>query len=293
MQKKKIALIGSNGQLGTDIMKIFSQDTSIFLAPLTHKEIEISDKHSIKKNFEEINPDIIINTAAYNRVDDAEKEAETAFLINGLANKYLANYCNEKGIIYVYISSDYVFGTDIQRVEPYKESDLPGPVNAYGVSKMAGELYVRYLCEKYFIVRTGGLFGVAGSSGKGGNFVELMMTLAKKNNPIRVVNDQIVSPTYTTDLAKQILLLIKTETFGLYHATAADECSWYTFTKEIFNLTKTNASLIAVKSSEFPTPAKRAKYSVLDNYNLKKIGVNIMPSWKSGLRNYLLEKKYI
>ncbi len=293
MSKKKVALIGSNGQLGADIMGVFTKDKFFTLVPLTHHDIEISDTNSIKKVLGQINPHIIINTAAYNKVDEGEFDPQKTFLINGLANKYLGEHCQEKKIVFTYISTDYVFGSDEKREEPYKESDCPGPINAYGISKLAGEYFTSYTSSKYFIIRSSGLFGVAGSRAKGGNFVELMLSLAKEKRHIRVVDDQIVSPTYTLDLAKQILKLIKTDAFGLYHATSHGQCSWYSFAKMIFALTNTDVKLEAVPSTEFPTPAKRAHFSVLKNENLKKLGIDIMRNWQEGLQDYLKEKGYV
>lgn len=293
MSKKRVVLIGANGQLGTDMMKIFTKDKYFTLIPLTHKDIEISDVNSIKKVFDAINPHIIINTASYNRVDEAESNAQKAFLINGLANKYIGEYFQGKDIVFTYISTDYVFGIDKKREKPYKESDCPGPINAYGISKLAGEYFTAYMFPKYFIVRSSGLFGTTGSKGKGGNFVELMLRLAKEKNHLSVVDDQIVSPTYTLDLAKQIIKLIKTGAFGLYHATSQGQCSWYSFAKEIFSLTNTNVKLESIPSAKFPTQAKRAHFSVLENENLKKLGIDIMRDWQEGLRDYLKEKGYM
>ncbi len=292
MSKKKVVLIGANGQLGTDIMKVFTKDKFFALIPLAHQDIEISDANSIKKVLDKVNPHIIINTAAYNKVDEAEFYPHKAFSVNGLANKYLGEYCQKKNIVFTYISTDYVFGADKKRKKPYKESDCPGPINAYGISKLVGEYFTASLFPKYFIIRSSGLFGVSGSKGKGGNFVELMLRLAKEKGHVRVVNDQIVSPTYTLYLAKQILKLIKTDAFGLYHATSHGQCSWYSFAKEIFALTNTSVSLEALSSANFPTLAKRAHFSVLENNNLKKLGIDIMRSWQEGLQDYLKEKGY-
>lgn len=293
MSKKKVALIGANGQLGTDIMKVFTEDKFFALIPLTHQDIEISDANSIKKVLDQISPHIVINTASYNKVDEAESNPQKAFLINGLANKYLGQYCQGKNIVFTYISTDYVFGADKKREKPYKEFDCPGPINAYGISKLAGEYFTSYSSSKYFIIRSSGLFGISGSKGKGGNFIELMLSLAKEKGHVRVVNDQIVSPTYTLDLAKQILKLMKTDAFGLYHATSRGECSWYSFAKKIFAQTNTDVNLEAISSAKFSAPAKRAHFSVLKNENLKKLGIDVMRSWEEGLQDYLKEKGYM
>lgn len=292
-KKKSIAIIGSNGQLGNDLAKLLAKKNDLTVFLLIHHDIEITEPESIKKAFSEIDPDIIINTAAYNKVDASEEFPKEAFLVNGIGNKNLAEFCQTHGKTLVYISTDYVFGIDKKRRIPYREIDSPGPTNAYGISKLAGEYFVQYACQKYFIIRTCGLFGTSSSSGKGYNFVELMLRLAKEKEYMQVVNDQIVTPTYTVHLAKQIIKLLQTNAFGLYHATSLGECSWYHFAKEIFSLTNTDIRLEAVSTKDFPTPAKRPHFSVLENYNLDKLNMNIMPDWNIGLQEYLKEKRYI
>lgn len=288
--KRKIVLIGSNGQLGSDLTRVLSQDLDIELHLLTHNHVEITDEQSIKQTLNPIKPDIIINTAAYNIVDNAEKEPEKAFLINAIAVKYLSKYCADMHSTMVHISSDYVFGLDEKRNIPYIETDAPGPVNAYGISKLAGEYLIRYALQNYFIIRSSGLFGVVGSSGKGGNFVETIIQKGHEAKQVKVVDDQILTPTYTLDLAKQIALLIKTNNFGIYHATSEGQCSWYEFTKAIFELTNIQTKIIPVSSQEYPHPAKRPHYSVLENEQIKKLGINIMRPWHEGLKDYLKEK---
>src|SRR3989344_4426101 len=271
MSKLRIAVIGANGQLGTDLIKVFSKDSDLQLFPLTHKDIDIVDKNTINQVINRIKPDIVINTAAYHRVNDCETNLEKAFLINAFAQKNLAEYCSQQNSVLVYISTDYVFG----------------------LSKLTGEYFTRYICKKYFILRSSGLFGLKGSSLKGGNFVETMLKFAHEKMNVRVVNDQFLAPTYTVDLAKQIHKLIKTDSYGIYHASALGECSWYTFAKEIFKITNTKVHLIPITSKEYYTPAKRPLYSVLGNENLKNLNLNIMPDWHIGLKNYLIEKDYI
>lgn len=291
--KKHIALIGANGQLGTDMERILLQDNNIILLPLTHDQIEITNYESIQKTLDQIEPDIVINTAAYNTVDKAEEEPEKSYSINAIALKHLSQYCAFKKATLVHISTDYVFGLDKKRTHPYLENDPPGPVNSYGISKLAGEYFIRYLMTNYFIIRSSGLFGIAGSSGKGGNFIETIIKKGRTNNQIKVVDDQILTPTYTLDLAKQIAVLINTDMFGVYHATAEEQCSWYEFAKAIFNLTGIQTDLVPVSSKDFPLPAKRPSYSVLENEKIKKLDISTMRNWKEGLIDYLKEKNYI
>lgn len=293
MKNKKIAIIGANGQLGNDLQKVLSKENGYTVFPLIHVDIEISDPESIKNSLNNINPDIVINAAAYNNVDESESNPQKAFLVNGLANKYLAEYCKKTNSVLVYISSDYVFGADEKRNTPYIESDCPGPINAYGISKLAGEYFVFSTCKKYFVIRTSGLFGVADSSGKGGNFITTMLQLAKEKKEISVVNDQIISPTYTGDLAKQVVILLRTNNYGLYHAASEGQCSWYEFSKEIFRLMGIPATLEAVTTDIFNAKAKRPAYSVLENEKLKKIGIHNMQDWHISLKEYLKEKRYI
>lgn len=293
MKKIKIALIGTNGQLGTDLSKTLLSETQFSTFPLTHQDIEITNQKNLFKTINKINPDFVINTAAFHKLDEVEKNPNKAFLVNSIACYYLANYCKEKKKTLVFISTDYVFGLDKSRSKPYKETDHPGPVNTYGVTKLAGENFIRFINPKYMIIRTSGLFGTAGSSGKGGNFVETMLKLAQQKSQIKVVNDQIVSPTYTIDLARQITYLVGKGKFGLFHATSEGKCSWYEFAKEIFRLTNYKVNLKAVSSSEFPTKAQRPSYSVLGNYQLKKENINKMHHWKVSLKDYLKKKGHL
>ncbi len=289
---KKILLIGANGQLATDIQRIF--DRSYFkIYPLTHKDIEITNIDSVKRNLENIKPHIVINTAAYHKVDEVEDNSEKAFLVNSVAQKNLAEICQDKKITLVYISTDYVFGQDKNRKKPYKEDDNTGPINVYGVSKLAGEKFTQYICDKYFIIRVCGLFGIAGSSGKGGNFVELMIKLGKEKGEVKVVNDQVLTPTYTKNIAENLNELLKTDYYGLYHMTSEGQCSWYEFACEIFKILKMKVNCQPVSSDYFKTRAKRPNYSVLKKYNLNKIKLNEMKYWKENLQLYLKEKGYL
>lgn len=290
---QKIVLIGGNGQLGTDIQKVFHQDKDLKLIPLSHKDIEVTDINNAKKVLEEINPDIIINTAAYHKVDEVEDNPEKAFLVNATAQKNLSELCTANNWTTVFLSTDYVFGLDEKRNMPYREIDCPGPINIYGVSKLAGENVTRYIAKKHFVIRVCGLFGAAGSSGKGGNFVELMIRLGKEKGEVSVVNDQILTPTYTKNIAENLKSLLKTDAYGLYHLTAEGSCSWWEFASEIFKQLKMQVKCNSVDSNHFQTRAKRPHYSVLEKSNLNKIGLNKMRDWKINLNLYLKEKGYL
>ncbi|MFA4966608.1 MAG: dTDP-4-dehydrorhamnose reductase [Candidatus Margulisiibacteriota bacterium] len=285
----KIAVIGADGQLGTDLCKVIDKSD---LVPLTIKDLDIIDPQQSRELLLKIKPQMIINTAAYNRVDDSEDNDAEAYSINAHGAKNLAVISREIGSALVHISTDYVFDGDHK--SPYKESDPANPKTAYGISKLAGEQYVKYINEKHYLVRTSGLYGLAGCLGKGGgNFVENMIKRAKGGQQIKVVADEIVGPTYTMDLARKIMELMQTGKFGLYHITNGGACSWWEFADKIFSLLKIDIKVIKASSSEFKSKAHRPNYSVLENSNLKKIGVEPMRPWPEALKAYLKEREQV
>jgi dTDP-4-dehydrorhamnose reductase len=287
----KVLVTGANGQLGTDLCKALQQFEVI---PLTHKDIEIADMDSVKEAFTKYKPDVVINTAAYVRVDDCEAEQDKAFLINALGARNVAVIAQQFGAKLVHLSTDYVFGGEAQpRTASYSEFDTPIPLSIYGKSKLAGENFVRHLCQKHFIIRTSGLFGIVGASGKGGNFVETMLRLAKERDVLKVVNDQVFSPAYTKDLAAKIARLINTEYYGIFHITNKGSCSWYEFATEILRLAGLKTPVIPITSDEYPQKAKRPHYSVLDNYHLHLLGMDDMRPWQEALRDYMMSKGHI
>ncbi len=254
----RVLVIGSKGQLGTDLCQILQGSEVV---PLTHSDIEITNIATVKDRLNRNKPDIVINTAAFVRVDECEIEPDRAFRVNALGARNIAVVCQEIGAKLVHISTDYVFGGESEtRTAPYTEFDTPVPLNIYGKSKLAGENSVRHLCAKHFIIRPSGLFGVAGASGKGGNFVETVLRLAQEKNELHVVNDQIFSPTYTKDLAKKIVQLIGTQYYGIFHITNKGACSWYEFTKEIFRLAGVRTPVMAITSDRIQQKAKRPKF---------------------------------
>ncbi len=289
----KIAVIGSTGQLGTDLVRVFSSYPSKFdLHALTHSEIEICDHESTREILKGINPDVVINTAAYHRTDECEDNPEKAFSVNAIAVRNLAQICDDLNCTLIHISTDYVF--DGGKGKPYVEDDLPNPLNVYGVSKLAGEYFVRDICSKHYVIRVASLFGVAGASGKGGNFVETMIRLAKEGKPIRVVDDVVMSPTYTKELAEKIKDMVEYDPpFGIYHITNEGQCSWFEFANAIFELMELKPQVTPVSIEEMGHKAKRPKYSVLENGNLKRTGIKDMSHWKEALRAYLVEKGHV
>ncbi len=283
----KTIIIGSTGQLGTDLTKIFQVEHEVI--GLTHQEIEVTDYKScliLKKH----HPDLIINTAAFHKTDQCEEEPLKTFAINALGARNVATISEEIGATTIFISTDYIF--DGSKDEPYTEDDLPNPINTYGISKLAGELYTKQN-PKHFIIRVASLFGVAGASGKGGNFVETMITKAKKNESIAVVDDMWMNPTYTKDAATTIKEIIESKLpFGTYHATNRDYCTWFQFAQEIFKITKLTANIKPTKTHNLKMKARRPKFSALKSIKLPKYGIHTR-EWKQALQDYLTEKGHI
>jgi dTDP-4-dehydrorhamnose reductase len=281
----KIAVVGSNGQLGNDLVVAFTlSGHEVF--PLTHSDIEISNTDSVSRALTALRPDVVINTAAMHNVEKCESELDKAIAVNVLGPKNLALVANELGSVLMHVSTDYVF--DGNKGTPYVEGDAPRPLSSYGVTKLAGEHFVRCTAAKHFVVRTSGLYGKEPCRAKGGlNFVELMLKLAKERGEVKVVDSEIVTPTSTAELAEQLVVLSQSGSYGLYHATAEGCCSWHEFAREIFALTGTPVSLKIAGPNEFPAKVPRPRYSVLENQALKSQGLNRFKSWQTGLRAYL------
>ena len=281
----RVLVIGASGQLGTDLVKVMDDWD---LVPMTHADLDICDFVYARKVLEEKKPNIVINTAAFNQVDDCEEEVSKAFWVNAFAVRNLAQICADLDCMLVHVSTNYVF--DGYKKEPYKEDDLPNPLSVYGTSKLVGEYFVRNICPRHFVIRTSGLYGVAGSRAKGGNFVETMIRLAEEGRPIRVVNDQVLTPTYTRDLAEKIEELIQTEVYGLYHITNSGECSWYEFAAKIFELLDLNPDLGPTTTAEYGAQARRPAYAVLARNKLKELELNDLRPWQEALEAYLKER---
>ena len=282
----RIAIIGANGQLGSDVTSVLKGD-GYDVSELTHNEIEISNIDCVDVVLKDIKPDIVVNTSAFHNVPRCEEEPEKAFLVNGVGTMNLARISNDIDATLIHISTDYVF--DGEKKSPYVEIDPPAPLNVYGNTKLSGEYFIRAIANKYYILRVSGLYGKNPCRAKGGyNFVELMLKKAKEQDEVRVVNDEFLTPTFTKEVARQISkMLKKMPGYGLYHATAEGSCSWYEFAQAIFEITDTEVNLKEAAPGEFASGVKRPKYSVLENYNLKKAGINIFKHWKESLEEYI------
>jgi len=281
----RIAVIGAEGQLGADISEAFERNGDE-VDRLDHTSIEIASPDSVRNSLFTIAPDVIVNTAAFHQIEQCELNPAKAFATNACGPWNLATTAAELGALLIHISTDYVF--DGSKGIPYVESDLPQPMNVYGNTKLAGEYFVATTSSRHFILRTSALYGKHACRGKGGlNFVELMRKLAAAGKEIKVVDSEFVTPTATSEVAKQVVKVSRCDAFGLYHATAEGSCSWYEFAREIFELTGTDARLTIASPADFPIKVRRPKYSVLENAGLNSIGMNAFRPWQEALRDYL------
>jgi dTDP-4-dehydrorhamnose reductase len=281
----KVAVLGANGQLGSDVCTAFVQNGDD-VAALTHADLELSSASSVHDAVSAVNPEFIVNTAAMHHVEKCEADPGAAFAANAIGAKNVAEWAKKSGATVAYISTDYVF--DGKKNSPYVESDVASPLNAYGITKLAAEHYTAALCSKHFVLRVSAIYGHQPCRAKGGlNFVELMLKLSRERDKLRVVDDEFVSPTPTVQIARQLVALSRSNNYGLYHGTTEGSCSWYEFAREIFRATGTTVRLEKADPGEFPAKVQRPKYSVLENRALKAAQMNLFTDWRKGLENYL------
>jgi len=282
----RCALIGAAGQLGFDLARTF--DLPGELIRLTRADLDLLDPGATMRVLRALRPTHVVNTAAYNLVDRAEDEPAAAFALNADAVGALAETCDALGATLVHFSTDYVF--DGHRTAPYGEDDPPGPLGRYGASKLAGER-LALARGQAFVFRVCGLFGIARSAGKGGtNFVETMLRLAAERRPIRVVRDQVLTPSYTLDLAPKVWRVLARGAPGVYHLTNAGATSWYDFAREIFRLSGLTPDLAGVTAAEYGARARRPAYSVLRHGRLAALGEDDLRPWPEALAAYLRER---
>jgi len=279
---KKVAVFGGAGQLGTELRAEFSA-RGYHVEGFARSQADITDAGFVEKTLAQIGPELVLNAAAYNQVDVAEQEPVVAFQVNALAVRNLAVACRETGAKLVHFSTDYVFDGAAGRA--YREEDETHPLGAYAVSKLAGELYARAYLDQPLIIRTCGVFGPAGAMARG-NFVETMLRLAGKGQPIRVVADFVASPTFAPALAARTADLVQHGAHGIYHLGGGSAISWFDWAAKIFAAAGLNPPLSPTTAKEFPTPARRPKYSALSNAKAQALGVAPMPSLDEAIREY-------
>lgn len=283
----RIGIVGATGQLGKELTKVIGGEA----VPFGHGELEVRDLQGCRRVLRNADLDGVVNCAAYVRVDDAEDFPEEAFAVNSVGARNVALASSEAGATVTYISTDHVF--DGEKGSPYTEDDPPNPINTYGLSKYAGEIFTRNLAPRSYIIRTSSLYGVTGARGKGGNFVETMIQKAKEGGVIRVVDEISMSPTYAKDGAEAIKTIIgKGLPAGTYHVANRGACSWFEFAKAVFELLGLSVDLEPISAGEFGSRAKRPKFSALDCRRLSSHGIELRP-WREALEGYLEEKGYI
>ena len=281
--RPRVAVVGGRGQLGTELGRLLGPSGVALDLP----EIDLTDATSVTDALERLGCDIVINCAAMTHVDRCQEEPDAAFAINAIGALHVAKASRAIGAALVYVSTDYVFGGDLQRERPYDEDDRPCPMNVYGCSKLAGEFFSLHENPTCVVVRTAGLYGKDGARGKGGNFVETMLRFAEQDHPVRVVDDQCLSPTGTWELAPRILALTGSAPPGIYHVTASDHCTWYAFATAIFELVGSKARPERITSAAYGAPADRPPFSALVSKRLNDVNITPCPSWHTMLKEYL------
>jgi len=273
-----VVVIGATGQLGADCLEAFATERVI---GLSHEEIEIGDPASVRRALVPLAPEVVVNTAAFLDVPACERDPDRAYRLNAVAPRTIARLCAELGARLVHISTDYVF--DGSKGTPYVESDRPGPLNTYAASKLAGEYEVLASDGRHQVVRSSGLYGVRPCRGKGGSFLDTILAQAARDPVVRVVNDEVLTPTWTCSLAGQLRTLALEGPGGLFHATDHGWCSWFEFTRELFALLGVRTQLEGVSARTLDSPVRRPAYSVLQNAALEALGMDRMRPWRESL----------
>jgi dTDP-4-dehydrorhamnose reductase len=284
VNRRKVVVFGSRGQLGVELVRVLTE-RGYTVVGFERSSVDISDAASVERTLAKEDPAIVVNSAAYNQVDVAENEPVPAFMANGLAVRNLAMACRQLDARFVHFSTDYVFDGTAGR--PYTENDRPHPLGAYGVSKLAGELYAQAYLDTPLIIRTSGVFGPGGLKTARGNFIELMLRLAAGKQPIRVVEDHVASPTYAPLLAARTADLVEGKQHGLFHVGGGTPISWFDYAAMIFRVAGLQPELRPTNEREYRTAARRPKYSALSNAKLEASGIEPMPPLESAIEMYL------
>jgi dTDP-4-dehydrorhamnose reductase len=269
----KILITGSRGQLGQELVETLPERGHEVVA-LSRSELDVADREAVQRSIEAYSPELVINAAAYTNVDGCETETDLAYLVNALGPRNLAQACERRGCQLLHVSTNYVFDGESDR--PYEPFDPPNPISAYGRTKLAGEEYVKHLLNRWYIVRSAGVYG------RGHNFVRTMLRVATERDVLKVKSDEFISPTYARDLAWGIAEVVESGGYGLYHLTNAGSCSWYEFAREIFRLAGVGVEVVPIPGSEYPLPAARPANGLLSS-----LGSLELHHWKEALADYL------
>ena len=281
----RVLITGGQGQLAAYLAKTLTGRTVI---AMSHAELDITENTSVDCAFAEHRPEMVINTAAFHRVDECEREIKRSFDVNARVALILARSCSESGAVLVHVSTDYVFVGQPQRT-PVAAGHPPAPMNLYGVSKVAGEQLIRAFSDRHVIVRSSGLHGARSTTGKNGNFVLTMLSVAREHGAVRVVDDPHCTPTYAKDFAEGIVALIEAQAHGTFHVVNDGAYTWFEFALEIFKSAGLKPDLSAVTSEEFSAPAARPQYSVLDSSSFAQVTGQKLRHWHDALHAYLAD----
>lgn len=290
----RIAILGSTGQFGGDFNRFLNPHLECQLVPLSHDDVDVADAAAVSGALKDLKPDVVLNCAALVNADGCEDDPSEAVRINSIGALNVARACTEVDAVCVHISSDFVF--DGRTNTPYLESDLPFPVNIYGVSKLAGEHMVQSASPRHLILRVASLFGVSKPRTKkhAGDFVDVMIAKSQAGEDLRVISDIYMSPTYTLDAVEKCLELVSVQApFGVYHLTNAGHCSWYEFARTIFELLEWPVSVSAISQNEYKAKARRPPFSALATIKLTQAGLSPMRPWKDALRACLIKKGHL
>ncbi len=288
--QQKVVVFGGGGQLGVELCREFEHRNWV-VKRFDRQSLDVTDSARVEEAIGQANPNIVINSAAYNQVDIAEQEPLAAFNANALAVRNLAMACRQSDAQLVHYSTDYVF--DGTKGTPYVETDPTHPLGAYAVSKLAGELYAQAYLSSPLIIRTSGVFGPGGMFTPRGNFVELMLRLGKSANPIRVVEDHAASPSYAPAVAARTADLVERKATGVFHMGGGEAISWYNFAKLIFELAGISPDLHPSDERQYRTAARRPKFSALSNEKLERAGIAPMPPLRQAVSDYLESRKHV
>ncbi len=275
----KIVILGATGQLGRQLGKVLPGD----VVALGRADADLTKPMELRQTLTALRPRVVLNAAGFTQVDRAEAEPALAFAVNALAVRDLAAICRDLDCTLAHFSTDHVFGHEERREAAYSETDVPGPLSVYGASKLAGEQFVQAICPKHFILRTCGLY----AEGTPTNFVATMLRKADEGEVLRVVDDQLCTPTSAFDLASATRALLDADAYGLYHVTNSGACTWYEFALTIIELAQKTITIEPITSAQYTAPARRPRYSVLSNARWLDRGFPPLRSWQASLEAYL------
>ncbi len=285
----RVAVIGSTGQLGTELTQVL-QAEGYHVFPFGHGDIECTNQTSVQHALTAVRPDLVVNAAGFVRVDDCEEQAREAFEINALGGLHIARVCKQLNALCVYISTDYVFSGE--KGSPYTEEDQPSPVNVYGASKLAGEHLVQQTAPRWLIVRLASLIGKAGSRGKGGNFVETVIAKARSGEPLRVVSDIRMSPTFADEAARALERMMRDRETGMVHVTSQGSCTWHEFARTALACCGLQSGVEPIPARAYPAKACRPRNSSLLSTRISESAKQFLGPWQAALSAYLAHKGY-